>query len=123
VTLVLSHACFPPSRTAADRDVWLGALDRVAAMPNVVCKISAAAGSADPEWTVDSIRPWVLGAIEALGADRCMLGSNWPIDRLHGSYANVIAAYRQIASELSSSEQAALFNATARRVYGLIDPT
>ena len=87
VTVVLSHACFPPSRTDADRDVWRAALDRLAPFANVVCKISAAAGSADPNWTVDSIRRWVLGAVDALGAERCMLGSNWPIDRLYGSYA------------------------------------
>jgi predicted TIM-barrel fold metal-dependent hydrolase len=120
VTLVLSHACFPPSRTPADRDLWLAALESLAAFPNVVCKISAAAGSADPHWTVDSIRPWVLGAVVTFGADRCMFGSNWPIDRLYGTYASVIAAYREITAHLPDRDRAALFHATARRVYRIV---
>jgi len=119
VTVVLSHACFPPSRSDADRDVWRAALARVAPYPNVVCKISAAAGSADPNWTVDSIRPWVLGCIEALGPERCMFGSNWPIDRLHATYESLITAYREITADLSSPDQHALFQGTAIRVYRL----
>jgi predicted TIM-barrel fold metal-dependent hydrolase len=121
LTLVLSHACFPPSRTADDLAAWRQGIDRLADHPNVVCKISAAAGSADPRWTIDSIRPWVLGCVEAFGSARCMLGSNWPIDRLYGTYADVIAAYRTITSALSLDARRDLFHGTAQRVYRL-DP-
>lgn len=119
LTLVLSHACLPLERTEAERRAWTKAARQLASHDNVVCKISAVAGASDPDWTVESIRPWVLGCIETFGADRCMLGTNWPVDRLFGSYSDLVAAYREITGELSDSEQDDLLFGTARRVYGI----
>ena len=100
----------PASRSSATPSYlarWSAALAELAgAAPNVVLKVSAIASSADPAWTVDSIRPWVLAAIEAFGADRCMLASNWPIDRLYGTYDRLVAAYREIVAELAPTPTA-----------------
>jgi predicted TIM-barrel fold metal-dependent hydrolase len=120
VTVVLGHAGQPGERTLAYLARWSSALTELAdAVPNVVVKVSAIASSADPGWTVDSVRPWVLGCIEALGAERAMLASNWPIDRLHGRYANLVAAYRAIVADLPAPDQAAVLHGTAERVYRL----
>ena len=118
VTIVLGHAGQPLERDPEYLGGWSAALTALAgAAPNVVLKLSAIASSADPAWTVDSVRPVVLLAIEAFGPDRCMFASNWPIDRLYGDYPRLIAAYRQIASELSADQQAAVLHGTADRVY------
>jgi predicted TIM-barrel fold metal-dependent hydrolase len=85
--------------------------------PNVVCKISALASGADPNWSVESIRPWVRECIEAFGPDRCMFASNWPIDKLFGTYCGLISAYAQIVGDLSDEERHQLFGGTAARVY------
>jgi predicted TIM-barrel fold metal-dependent hydrolase len=119
VTIALSHACLPLDRTPADLAAWSAAMKRLAAHPNVVCKISAVAGASDPEWTVASIRPWILSCVENLGADRCMFGSNFPVDRLFSSYRALIDAYREATAELSAVERAAIFHGTAERVYRL----
>ena len=66
VTVVLSHACLPLERSPADLAEWSAAMSRLAARPNVVCKISAVAGASDPEWTTASIRPWILSCVEQL---------------------------------------------------------
>ncbi len=50
-------------------------------------------GMGDPLWTVQSIRPYVLGGIEAFGVDRVVFGTNWPVDRMFSSYPDVINAY------------------------------
>ena len=71
----------------------------------------------DPRWTVDSIRPWVLGCIEAFGVDRCMFATNWPVDRLFSSYGDVVNAYREIAAEFTDDEQRKLFVDNAKRWY------
>ena len=98
---MLGHAGQPLERDAGVPRRWSSALAALADRgPNVVLKLSAIASSADPAWTVDSIRPWVLAAIEAFGAERCMLASNWPIDRLYGTYDRLIGAYRAIVAEL-----------------------
>jgi predicted TIM-barrel fold metal-dependent hydrolase len=73
----------------------------------------------DHRWTVESIRPWVMACLEAFGVARCFFGSNWPVDRLFSSYDAVIDAYAEIISDLSSSEQEALFSANATKVYSL----
>jgi predicted TIM-barrel fold metal-dependent hydrolase len=119
VTLVLGHAGLPLERNDAYRSVWLDGLQRLATRPNVVVKVSALASGSDPQWTVDSLRPWVLGCIEAFGPDRAMLATNWPIDRLFGSYAGLVDAYRSIIAELGPDERAALLAGTAQRVYGV----
>ena len=118
-TLILGHAGQPERR---DRDYfaeWSRGIDKAAARLNTVVKISALASGADPDWSVDSIRPWALHCIEAFGPDRAMFGTNWPIDRLYGSYEALVEAYLEITSELTTAERRALFSATATRVYRL----
>jgi predicted TIM-barrel fold metal-dependent hydrolase len=118
VTIVLGHAGQPLERNQAYFTRWTGALAELAGrVPNVVLKVSAVASSADPAWTVDTIRAWVLGAIESFGAARCMLASNWPIDRLYGTYPRLVDGYRQIISVLTEHDQRAVLHATADRVY------
>jgi predicted TIM-barrel fold metal-dependent hydrolase len=119
LTLVMSHACLPLERTAAERAAWTVAARRLARRPNVVCKISAVAGASDPQWTIDSIRPWIVGCIDTFGPDRCMFGTNWPIDRLHGRYVDVVAAYRTVIADLAEDERLSLLSGTACRVYGV----
>ncbi len=48
-----------------------------------------------------------------------MFGSDWPPSTLDASYAEVIATARALTAGLSSTEQAAIFNATASRTYKL----
>ncbi len=122
VVVVLSHACLPSSRDAESLAGWSAALGELAGRASaVVCKISAVAGRADPDWTVDSIRPWILAAVGAFGPDRCMLGSNWPVDRRYGSYRKLIDAYREVLSVLDPAERQAVLAGTARRVYQMPD--
>jgi predicted TIM-barrel fold metal-dependent hydrolase len=118
-TLVLGHAGLPLERTPNYRATWLQALHRLARTPNVVCKISGLASASDPQWTADSLRPWVLGCIDAFGPDRCMLATNWPIDRLYGAYDRLVDAYREIVSSLAADERMAVLRRTAERVYSL----
>ena len=41
------------------------------------------------------------------------------LDRLFGTYVDVVAAYRDVIAELTVSEQDAVLAGTARRVYGV----
>jgi predicted TIM-barrel fold metal-dependent hydrolase len=116
--IVLTHAALPVARAAEDLPGWRAAITALAAAPNVCCKLSGF-GIGDHDWTVASLRPWVLGAVEAFGPQRCMFGSNWPVDRLFSSYQALLDAHREILGELSDAERTAIFAATATRVYKL----
>lgn len=119
IPIVLSHACLPSDRSPSSRASWTHALRQVARHPNVWCKISAVAGAADPNWTEDSLRPWMLTCIDLFGSSRCSLASNWPVDREFGTYRALVDAYRSITSVLDPVEQADVFHATAQRLYRL----
>lgn len=119
VTVVVEHAGLPVERTEEYRSRWLPALHRLAEVPSTVCKISALAGGADPGWTVDSLRPWVEGCIEAFGVERCMFGSNWPVDKPYGAYGRLVEAYRSIIQGFGAEERRRLLEGTAEHVYGI----
>ena len=64
-------------------------------------------------------RPYLETCIEAFGPQRCMFESNFPPDRVSGSYRTVWNALKLTASGCSAAEKADLFSDTARRVYRL----
>jgi predicted TIM-barrel fold metal-dependent hydrolase len=116
VAMVLEHAGFPRSRSDGYFRDWKSGLHDLAQAESVSCKISGL-GMFDHQWTVDSLRPWVMACIEAFGVERSFFASNWPVDRLYSSYDPLIDAYFEIISDFSPSEQVALFSANAERVY------
>ena len=83
---------------------------------NVVMKISGL-GMMDRLWTVESIRPWVLGSIEAFGVDRVVFGSNWPVDRMFSSYPDLINAYAEIIAGFTKDEQTRMFSRNAEKLF------
>jgi predicted TIM-barrel fold metal-dependent hydrolase len=118
ITLCIDHAGFPRERGDDYFRRWRAAMTDLGRAENTVVKISGL-GMADPQWTVDSLRPWVLACIEAFGVERSFFGTNWPVDRLFSSYGDVVDAYADIVSDFAESEQRALFSENANRVFRL----
>ncbi|MEC5407626.1 amidohydrolase [Paraburkholderia sp. MPAMCS5] len=116
--VVLNHTGMPVDRLPDEVDAWKESMTLLASAPNVFCKISGL-GMGDWKWTVDSIRPFVLHAIEAFGVERCMFASNFPVDKLFSSYDEVFNAFKSITTDFSPAERAALFHYNAERVYRL----
>ncbi|MEL6574451.1 MAG: amidohydrolase family protein, partial [Pseudomonadota bacterium] len=58
-------------------------------------------------------------AVKLFGAKRCLFGSNFPIEKIWTTYADLIAAFREGAAGLPPKQQDAIFNDTAARVYRL----
>jgi predicted TIM-barrel fold metal-dependent hydrolase len=112
----LDHAGFPRARDDEYFTMWKRELTSLAEAPNVVIKVSGL-GMCDNDWTVDSIRPWVMTCIEAFGVERSFFGTNWPVDRLYSSYVDVLDAYEAIISGFSLDEQTALMSANAERIF------
>ncbi|NRO97230.1 amidohydrolase family protein [Paraburkholderia sp. NMBU_R16] len=116
--IVLNHTGMPVDREREEIEAWKKAMKMLASAPNVSCKISGL-GMGDWRWTVDSIRPFVLDAIEAFGVERCMFASNFPVDKLFSSYDELFNAFKAITRDFSAAERAALFHDNAARVYRL----
>jgi predicted TIM-barrel fold metal-dependent hydrolase len=116
--VVLDHAGFPLERTPEYLAHWRRGISALAEADNAICKISGL-GMCDNNWTVDSIRPWFEHCVEAFGIQRCVLGTNWPVDRMYSNYGTVLDAYAQIAAQYTPDEQVALFSANAERLFAI----
>lgn len=64
-------------------------------------------------------KPYIETCIAAFGPDRGMFESNFPPDGVSSSYAVCWNAFKRLAANFSTSEKAALFSGTAKRVYRL----
>ena len=112
-------------------DQWKVDFAELAQCPNVVAKLG---GIAMPDngfgWhtrrtpaTSDELQlahaPYYLHAIESFGTDRCMLESNFPVDRFSISYHVLWNGLKKITAAFSETEKNDLFSGTATRVYQL----
>jgi predicted TIM-barrel fold metal-dependent hydrolase len=103
----------------------------VARRPNVVCKIGGLGlpiwgfgfeERTDPVGYMDlaaAWRPYVETSIEAFGAERCMMESDYPPDSRSCGFVPLWNALKYIVRSASAQEKAALFHETAARVYGI----
>ncbi len=64
-------------------------------------------------------RPWMETCIEAFGPKRSMFESNFPVDKVSGSYRTYWNAFKRIASGASADEKRWLFHDAAHTFYGL----
>lgn len=117
IQFVLNHAgMFVDRDSVAGYRAWRDGMRVLSSCPNVAVKISGLA-MFDHLWTVESLRPYVLETIDAFGTERAMFASNFPVDRLFGTYEALWHAYARIVAGASEAEHAALFRGNAERIY------
>ncbi|MFE4634953.1 amidohydrolase family protein [Streptomyces sp. NPDC056773] len=117
--LVLDHAGKPPlARRALSR--WERDVRRLAAHPQVRCKVSGLITEADhATWTVDDIRPVWDVLLDAFGSDRLMFGSDWPVCVLAGGWSRWAATVEELLAECTDAEASAILAGTAADFYRL----
>lgn len=116
-TLILNHMAYPPADLNPDgMRTWRDAMEKIAACPNVVMKVSGMC-LGGPPWRVEPHREPIRDVIRVFGVERCLFGSNFPVDRLVGSFANLVEGMRAAVSHLNESQQRAFFRDNAARVY------
>jgi predicted TIM-barrel fold metal-dependent hydrolase len=99
-------------------ETWRAGMGALAALPNVAVKISGMGFTWRP-WDIEQARPYVLETIDQFGTDRAMFASNFPTDKLFGSFEKHLGAYDTITAAFSDDERAALFGGNANRIYRL----
>jgi L-fuconolactonase len=106
---------------------WEADIRRLAAYPNVWCKVSGMVTEADWQqpalrgtgWQPSDFRPYLDVVFEAFGTKRVMFGSDWPVCTLAGTYNDVVKLVLDYVNTFSGEEQADFWGETARRFYGL----
>lgn len=117
-TFVLQHAGMLTDLEPATVAAWAAGMDQLAACPNVYVKLS---GFGTFQYRVDPrLIAWLWReTLARFTPDRCLWGSNFPIEKLWTTYASLLDAHRAAAAGLPASAQAAIFHDTATRVYRL----
>jgi L-fuconolactonase len=118
LTFVLDHLAKPPI-ASGQLEPWATELATLAKEPNVVAKLSGLVTEAGRPWRAEDLRPYAETALTAFGPDRLMLGSDWPVCLLAGTYAEVMDAADSLLAGLTPAERDAVRGGTASRVYGL----
>ena len=90
---------------------------RLAACPNIVSKLSGL-GTFIHRNDSAHIAHIVAEAVAIFGADRCLFGSNFPIEKLWTGYRALVEAYRDAVAS-NPPLRDAIFHDTAMRVYRL----
>ena len=118
LAFVLDHLGGPPAESGqpATAGPWADAIGSLAALPNVTCKLS---GAHTTPASAEALRPYYETVLAAFGPGRLMFGTDWPVSTLAATYRQVCDLYRELSAQLSATEQDAIFDRTARRVYGL----
>ncbi len=119
---VLDHIAKPFIRDGA-RDPWREDLRQLAALPNVSCKLSGLVTEARwRDWRPEDIHPYLDVVLEAFGAERLLIGSDWPVCTLAADYARTLGVVVDWSTRLPPEARAALLGGNALRVYGLRHP-
>lgn len=117
VTFVLDHLGGVPIHARGLSDLF-DALCMFAPLPNVVIKFSGywrPAGTAP----VSVLRDYLDVAVEIVGVERLMFGSNWPICLNAASYTDTIRCLQAACAHLDAEMQSALFYETTAATYRL----
>ncbi|HEY5388931.1 MAG TPA: amidohydrolase family protein [Solirubrobacteraceae bacterium] len=118
ITFVVVHALMLESAGGEHVARWRDGLERLAAQPNVVAKLS---GQGTFVQRVDAALISLVAstAVELFGSRRCMFGSNFPIESLWTTLPELVAAWRDVLGALDAPARADVLSATARRVYAI----
>ena len=119
---VLDHLAKPPIKSG-DVDFWAQGIKRLAASPNVFCKLSGLVTEADwRQWEPEQIIPLLDTAFESFGPDRLMIGSDWPVCLVAASYARAFEVVKNYLLGQKREYQNAVLGGNAQRFWRLRVP-
>ncbi len=109
---------------------WRTDLSRLAGLKNVSIKIGGFAISRvdivrraenalppSSEQLADQFAPWVNHCLEVFGPERCMFGSNFPVDKVAMSLTHQVNAMKRLVEPLGANAAAYVMGKSARRFY------
>lgn len=110
---------------------WTAGMKELARCPNVSIKMggllmclgnfdfSQAEAPPSSEQLAALWRPFIEPCIEMFGPDRCMVSSNFPVEKAGVTYGAIWNMFKRLSAGYSPDEKRKLFADTARRVYRL----
>jgi len=116
VRMILVHAGMLTERTPQAIEQWRAALTSLAAFPNLHIKLSGL-GMYSNGIAYAQARQVIRDAIQIFGVERTIYGSNFPLEKLHTSYADFLGIYRCVLAEYPEGDQRAVLHDNAAKFY------
>ena len=90
------------------------------ATSNVYAKFSGLNTASDlANWSVSDWQPYVDFIVQTYGANRVMMGGDWPVIVLGNTYVEVWKAQAEVISAYSTDDQEWIRHKTAKAFYNL----
>jgi len=119
VEFILDHMSKPPVRTGVIHP-WKEDIEALAGQPNVWCKVSGMVTEADHrDWKYEQLVPYMNVVLQAFGAGRIMVGSDWPVCTLAGAYSRVMDVPVRFFGKLNGIDRQKIFMQNAVDCYKL----
>lgn len=115
---IINHTLCPHDINNENINLWLDKIKILSKYDNVVIKLSGF-GEFNSNWSTESIKPLILYSIDNFGINRCMFGTNFPVDKFlsNASYEDYWKAYLKITQDFSEDEINNLFYKNAEKFY------
>jgi L-fuconolactonase len=116
---VLDHLAKPDIRSGELRE-WEKGIRELASCRFVYCKLSGLVTEADwNRWARDDIRPYLDVAFDCFGAQRLLVGSDWPVCTVAADYARVISLVDEYVAGRPAADRDAVMGGNAARLWRL----
>jgi L-fuconolactonase len=117
--IVVDHFAKPPI-AAKEMEPWASSMAEIAAFPNVYAKLSGLNTASDlANWSVADWQPYVDFIVKTYGANRVMMGGDWPVIVLGNTYVEIWKAQVEAISGYSQEDQDWITHKTAKAFYNL----
>ena len=117
LSIVLDHAAKPHLGEADAMASWAPAMEALARLPNVTCKVSGLLTELRPGGSRDDVVRAIGVLFDLFGPQRLLWGSDWPVLTLAGGYQDWFELAREAVAVKDSSAVRAVMGANALRIY------
>jgi predicted TIM-barrel fold metal-dependent hydrolase len=116
LTFILLHAGMLEDRSESGWARWRAGMKRLASCANLHVKLSGL-GTFEHACSMPLWQPVIEQTMDMFGPGRCLFGSNFPIESLWTSYADLVGVMRACLARYSDADRRAVFHDNAARLY------
>jgi predicted TIM-barrel fold metal-dependent hydrolase len=121
VPVVLEHLGLPDPTADAGLRTWRTGVTILAQLPHAYVKLSAFSWLGNPR-NEQEVCGVVAELLDLFGPKRCMVGSNFPVEKLAGDFGSLYDLILTSLQQLSDEQRADVLAGTASRFYRIPDP-
>ena len=116
--IVIDHFAKPNIANQA-MEPWASQMESLARFKNVYGKFSGLNTASKSGWSVTDWQPYVDHMVHSFGADRIMMGGDWPVITLMNNYVDIWKAQVASIQKYNEKDQEWIRSKTAIEVYKL----